>query len=213
MIPAPPDPKRPLRARFSCTGYSVRLPEAAAGSVPKCSRISASMRSVSKSPTARQPCGRDGRSHGRSRAALRGKCLQHVGQADRVPGRDTSSRRTARASGRPPYASRPLPAAPLLDDYAALAVDFGSLERDAAGNRSAHRARAPTPPRGRSGLEHVNRLIKARVGVDVWPEASADRFQIVDELTRLEVGRAVERHVLEQVREAALIIGLVYRTC
>ena len=86
-----------------------------------------------------------------------------------------------------------------------------SSEMPPAKSLSASSPRA-TPPRGRSGLEHVNRLIKARVGVDVWPEASADRFQIVDELTRLEVGRAVECHVLEQVREAALIIGLVYRT-
>src|SRR6185503_11173809 len=43
-------------------------------------------------------------------------------------------------------------------------------------------------------------------------ETGADRFKIVNELTRLEVGRPIECHVFEQVRQAALIVGFVYRT-
>ena len=60
-------------------------------------------------------------------------------------------------------------------------------------------------------VEHVDRLVEARVGVDVRAEPRADRLEIRDQLARLEVRRAVERHVLEHVREAALIVGLVDR--
>ena len=60
-------------------------------------------------------------------------------------------------------------------------------------------------------LEHVHRLVKAGVRVDVRTEPRTDRFEVVDELSRLEMCRAVECHVLEQMCEAALIVCLVYR--
>src|SRR5262245_56782426 len=65
--------------------------------------------------------------------ALRGNCLQHLGQ----PNRQTI--RILRLTEERPHLrslhsrARPLVAAPLLDHDATLAVDFGRLERDAAG--------------------------------------------------------------------------------
>ena len=44
-------------------------------------------------------------------------------------------------------------------------------------------------------------------------ESSADRLEIRDQLAGLEVGAAVERHVLDEVREPLLIVGLVERSC
>ena len=43
------------------------------------------------------------------------------------------------------------------------------------------------------------------------PEPGADRFEVRDELARLEMRAAVERHVLDEVREPLLIVGLVER--
>ena len=43
------------------------------------------------------------------------------------------------------------------------------------------------------------------------PEPRAGRFEIRDELARLEVRAAVERHVLDEVRESLLIVGLEER--
>jgi len=43
----------------------------------------------------------------------------------------------------------------------------------------------------------------------VRPEARADRLEVRHQLARLEVGAAVERHVLDQVREAELIFRFV----
>jgi hypothetical protein len=45
----------------------------------------------------------------------------------------------------------------------------------------------------------------------VRTEARADTLEEGDEFARLEVLRAVERHVLEEVRQAALVVLLVDR--
>ena len=103
-------------------------------------------------------------------------------------------------------------AAPLFDHHAALAIDFDRVEGEAAG-KVAQRLETALEHTGlfRRHVEHVDRLVEARVGVDVRAELRADRFQIRHQLARLEVRRAVERHVLEHVRQTALIICLVYR--
>ncbi len=107
---------------------------------------------------------------------------------------------------------RSLPASPLFDDHAAFAIDLARLERD-AGGKVAQRIESPDEDLFAVGreLEHVHRLVKAGVRVDVWTEPRTDRFEVVDELSRLEMCRAVECHVLEQMCEAALIVCLVYR--
>jgi hypothetical protein len=54
-------------------------------------------------------------------------------------------------------------------------------------------------------LEHVDGFVERRRGIDVRAEARADRFEERYQLARLEVLRAVEGHVLEKMREAALV--------
>ena len=75
-----------------------------------------------------------------------------------------------------------------------------------ASNAAVQRARLV-----RRHVEHVHRFVEARIGVDVRAEPRADRLEIADQLARLEMRAAVERHVLEHVREPALIVGLVDR--
>ena len=54
----------------------------------------------------------------------------------------------------------------------------------------------------------VDGLIEVRRGVEVRAEAYADRLQVLHQIVLLEVGRAVERGVLDEVRVALLIIVL-----
>ena len=63
----------------------------------------------------------------------------------------------------------------------------------------------------RRQVEYVDGVFEARLRVDVRPEPRARRLEIRDQLTALEVLAPVERHVLEHVRQAALVLGLVYR--
>ena len=60
----------------------------------------------------------------------------------------------------------------------------------------------------RGDRQYVDRFIEAGIGVYVGPEAHPDTFQVIDQLLLLEVDRAVERHVLYEVRQAQLILGL-----
>jgi hypothetical protein len=57
-------------------------------------------------------------------------------------------------------------------------------------------------------LEHVDRLVEGRVRVDVGAELHAGVLEEIDELLPLEAARAVEEHVLEEVRDAALVLLL-----
>ena len=103
-------------------------------------------------------------------------------------------------------------AAPLLDDHAPFLVDFGGVERQPAGEIG-HRRQ---PFRHDFGLvarqlEHVDGLVEAGVGVDVRSEPGADRLERRDQLAGLEVRAAIERHVLDEVRETLLVVGLVNR--
>ena len=59
--------------------------------------------------------------------------------------------------------------------------------------------------------EHVDGFVERRVGVDVRAEPRAGRFQRRNQLAGLEALRAVEGHVLEEVRQPLLIVLLVYR--
>jgi len=47
----------------------------------------------------------------------------------------------------------------------------------------------------------------------VGAQARPDRLEVREDLARLEVRTTVERHVLDQVGEAALIVGLHHRPC
>jgi hypothetical protein len=52
--------------------------------------------------------------------------------------------------------------------------------------------------------QHVDRLVEARVRVEVRAELHAHALEIVDQVVLGEVLGAVERHVLDEVREAEL---------
>ena len=54
--------------------------------------------------------------------------------------------------------------------------------------------------------ERVDRLVEARVGVDVGAEAHAERFEERHDLVLREVARAVEGHVLGEMRQPALVV-------
>ena len=60
-------------------------------------------------------------------------------------------------------------------------------------------------------LELVDRLVEARVGVDVRAEVHARRLQEGNPLLLGEVLRAVEGHVLDEVRQAALVVVFEHR--
>ena len=55
-------------------------------------------------------------------------------------------------------------------------------------------------------LQHVDRLVEARVRVQARPEPHADRLHERHDLLLREVLRAVERHVLDEVRQARLVV-------
>ena len=55
-------------------------------------------------------------------------------------------------------------------------------------------------------LQLVDRLVEARVGIDMRAEAHARRLQERDDVLLREVSRAVESHVLDEVREPSLIV-------
>ena len=104
-------------------------------------------------------------------------------------------------------------AAPLFDHDAALLLDLGGIERQPAGEigQRGQPVRDDLRLVGRQ-LEHVDRLVEARIGVDVRPEPRADRFERRDQRSRLEMRAAVERHVLDEMREPLLVVGFLQRS-
>ena len=104
---------------------------------------------------------------------------------------------------------RPAPAPPFLDHDAALLVHLFRVEEhalspvreDAEGGRQHLRV-------VHRHLQHVDGLVKAGVSVEVRTELHPDRLEVVDERLLLEVLRAVERHVFDEMREPELILVL-----
>ena len=102
-----------------------------------------------------------------------------------------------------------LPQAPLFDDDRPLFLDLGGFEGEVVGplgedlESLVHDCGAV-----RRDREHVNRFVKAGERVDVRAVTHADRFQVAGYLISRESLRPAKRHVLEHVRESALIIVL-----
>ena len=92
-----------------------------------------------------------------------------------------------------------------------LSISAGSRLRPPAKSDSAVRPRSHDVALVGRQVEHVDRFVEARVGVDVRPQPGADSLEVADELARLEVGAAVERHVLDEVREALLVVRFLER--
>jgi hypothetical protein len=98
----------------------------------------------------------------------------------------------------------------LLQDDAALLLDLRGEQELPEDEVRKHLHPLVDPLRGRVGQEeHVGRLVVAGEGVRAVPEDHADALEVRDERPRREVLRAVERHVLQEVREPALRLGLV----
>ena len=100
--------------------------------------------------------------------------------------------------------------APLAHHDAALRLHFVRVDRDAAAHPIAqHREPAIENLSIVGGQrEHVDGFVLARERVQVRAEAHPARLDEVDEITVRKVRRPVERHVLEEVREPALIFIL-----
>ena len=106
-----------------------------------------------------------------------------------------------------------LAAAPLLAHDAALVHDFVGVERLAVRPVLENRERLIDDARGVGrNRKDVDRLVEARVRVEVGAEAHADRLEVLDEVVLGEVRRAVERRVLEEVGESELVGGLENRS-
>jgi hypothetical protein len=102
---------------------------------------------------------------------------------------------------------------PFFDHDTAFFVDFFGIEGHAAGEIGQRlHAFFDDPLAIRWQLEQVDGLVERRVSIEVRPQARATRLERGDELTRLEVGRPVERHVLEEVREPPLVVRFVNRS-
>ena len=144
--------------------------------------------------------------------ALRRRVADDVGLADRQPLRVLrpikEDRELLVADARARAEAEP----PLLDDDRPLLVDLFLAERQPAG--IVGERREPLCDHFgvvRGQIEHVHGFVEARVGVDVRSESRADALEVREHLARLEVRAAVERHVLDQMGETLLIVGLVQR--
>ena len=102
-----------------------------------------------------------------------------------------------------------LAAAPLLEHDAAFLVDFLVAQRGATREIGQHREPAihQCVAVGRH-FEHVDCFVERGVGICVGAKPQSDRLEVGDDFLGLEVLRAVEVHVLIEVREPALVILL-----
>ena len=108
--------------------------------------------------------------------------------------------------------ARAQPAAPLFEHDAALFFDLRGQQRH-AGREVVEHQHALVDVAGlvSRDVEHVNGFVERCRRIDVRAEARADGLEKRHQLTRLEVLGAVERHVLEKVREPALVVVFLQR--
>ena len=103
--------------------------------------------------------------------------------------------------------------APLLEDDATLLVDLGRFERH--GVRPVLEEQQGSVDDGRAigrNPQLVDRLIEAGVGVDVGAKAHSGRLQERDPVLLGKVTRPVEGHVLDKVRQPALVVVFEHRS-
>ena len=97
--------------------------------------------------------------------------------------------------------------AALLDDDTALLVDFNGIVVDEVRVVTQDHQAGVNDRLAFDGdvVEHVLGFLEARRGVDVPAEFGADGTEVVQDALVGEVRRAVEAHVLEEVRETVLV--------
>ena len=159
--------------------------------------------------------GDDGHQVGAVPVAIEGTC-QGVGEALEVLARaDRKARGVLRALEEhgellveQPHL-RAASGAPLLDHHAALLADLGRVERQTRRPVLQDVERGVDDRGGVGGdPQHVHRLVERRVRVEIRAELHADALEEVDEARLREAARAVERHVLDEVRHAELPVAL-----
>ena len=95
-----------------------------------------------------------------------------------------------------------------LDHHAAFALDRLRLERDRCGPLLHHlKRRLQRALLLQRNVESIHRLVEAGVGVNVRAESDAQTLQESHQLVLAEALGAVERHVLQIVRQPALVVG------
>ena len=102
--------------------------------------------------------------------------------------------------------------APFLHHHAPLPVDLLRLEGDPGGPvlENVQRPREHARRIGRD-LELVDGLVERRARVEMRPEAHPQALDEIDQRLLREALRSVERHVLDEMRQAALVIVLEHR--
>ena len=95
---------------------------------------------------------------------------------------------------------------------AALSVDIGVRQTDAASPIGQHE-KALFHGLALVGRQRqdVDGLVEAGVGIQIGAKLQSNRLQVRDQLVLLEVRRAIEGHVLDKVRQAALVIVFQHR--
>src|SRR5205807_2175222 len=92
------------------------------------------------------------------------------------------------------------------DHDTALIHDFSRIEDLAVGPVLENKKRRlEEPGRIRRNGELIDGFVERGVGVEVRPESYPDRFQILDQVVLLEMGRAVEGRMLDEMRIAQLV--------
>jgi hypothetical protein len=157
----------------------------------------------------------DGHVIGRVPVAIKGpqpvvrRLLDHLGQADGQPVCVARAMEDDRELFAPDAIACSKSKPPLLEHDTALLVDLLIGERRAP--RKVGQGGDP-PIQQRVAIarnvERVDRLVERGVRVRIGAEAQANRLEVGHQLVRFEVGRAIEVHVLVQMREAALVVGL-----
>ena len=92
---------------------------------------------------------------------------------------------------------------------APFGVDFFAFEESAVGEVTHHgEGEVEGGFREVGKVEHVDGLVERSVGVGVGPEGDAETLHLRDELLGVgKVAGAIEDHVLEEVGDAALVVG------
>ena len=141
-----------------------------------------------------------------------------VGGADDFLGADRQALREARVGhqeiqlGEEGAEADGVAGAFLAQDDAALLVDFPGFEEQAAGDIGKEGERLAERPGLRVGqLQLVKGAVETGGGVGVTAEFHAEALEELDHIGGREVPAAVERHVLEKVREPALVFVFVDR--
>jgi hypothetical protein len=96
--------------------------------------------------------------------------------------------------------------------YSALLVDFLRVESESVGPVVEYeQAGVYVALQYRHIVDIVDCFVGGGIGIEVLAEFHADAFAVVHDAVALEVFRAVEAHVLEEVRQSALRVVFLYR--